>query len=54
MTIARQKMQYKVDHDPNLLCVDIDAGKPTAKARMGVIPAHDHFRSAAMSKGRNE
>ncbi len=26
------------------LCVDIDAGQPTAKARMRVIPTNDHFR----------
>jgi hypothetical protein len=30
-----------------LLGVDVDAREPAAKARVRVIPAHDHLRSAS-------
>ena len=44
---------YWINNDSNsslrqslkaLLCVDVNTWQPAAEARMGVIPANDHFR----------
>jgi hypothetical protein len=41
-------VRYNMVSDPYLLRVHIDAGQPTSKARVAVVPAHDGLRAARL------